>query len=52
MTCAGDVMRVTILGRSTIILGSQQAATDLLEKRSGIYSDRPDTPVYDMYVLT
>ncbi|KAF9501324.1 cytochrome P450, partial [Pleurotus eryngii] len=43
-----DVMRVTILGRSTIILGSQQAATDLLEKRSGIYSDRPETPVYDI----
>ncbi|KAF4598755.1 mannose-ethanolamine phosphotransferase gpi13 [Pleurotus pulmonarius] len=44
----GDVIRVTTLGRSTIILGSQQAASELLEKRSGIYSDRPNTPVYDI----
>ncbi|KDQ28281.1 hypothetical protein PLEOSDRAFT_157857 [Pleurotus ostreatus PC15] len=44
----GDVIRVTTLGRRIIILGSQQAATDLLEKRSGIYSDRTETPVYEI----
>ncbi|KAF7428809.1 hypothetical protein PC9H_008041 [Pleurotus ostreatus] len=44
----GDVIRVTTLGRRIIILGSQQAATDLLEKRSGIYSDRTEAPVYEI----
>ena len=38
---AGDVISVSIFGRSIIILNSAQAAIDLLEKRSIIYSDRP-----------
>lgn len=41
VTLAGDVMHVTILGQSMVILHSLQAARDLLDKRSSIYSDRP-----------
>jgi hypothetical protein len=42
-TCrlTGDVVSLSILGRSVIILNSAQAALDLLDKRSSIYSDRP-----------
>ena len=38
---AGNVISVSIFGRSIIILNSAKAAIDLLEKRSIIYSDRP-----------
>ena len=41
MIFTGDVISVTILGRSIIILNSAKAAIDLLDKRSSIYSDRP-----------
>lgn len=37
----GDVNYVTVVGQPIIILNSYQAARDLLEKRSGIYSSRP-----------
>jgi len=37
----GDVMHVKIFGQSMVILHSLQAARDLLDKRSSIYSDRP-----------
>ncbi|KAJ7033129.1 cytochrome P450 [Mycena alexandri] len=37
----GDVIRISILGTPTIILSSMRAATDLLESRGNIYSDRP-----------
>jgi cytochrome P450 len=34
-------MSVSFLGQSIVILNSAAAASDLLDKRSGIYSDRP-----------
>ncbi|KAJ7707838.1 cytochrome P450 [Mycena metata] len=37
----GDVIRISILGTPAIILSSARAATDLLESRGNIYSDRP-----------
>lgn len=37
----GDVNYVTVVGKPIIVLNSYQAARDLLEKRSGIYSNRP-----------
>ncbi len=43
---SGDVIHLKILGRNIIVLNSVQAATDLLEKRSGLYSDRPNLTVY------
>jgi hypothetical protein len=45
---SGDVMRLEVLGRTMIILDSYQAATDLLEKRGAIYSDRPKFTVYEL----
>ena len=37
----GDLMRLTVLGQPIYIISSYKIATDLLEKRSLIYSDRP-----------
>ncbi|KAG6837602.1 hypothetical protein H0H93_006123 [Arthromyces matolae] len=44
----GDVIQLRILGQSMIILNSVEAAVDLLDKRSSIYSDRPDLPVFEL----
>ncbi|KAK0469478.1 cytochrome P450 [Desarmillaria tabescens] len=38
----GDVLYLNTPGNPTIILNSAQVATELLEKRSALYSDRPD----------
>ena len=35
-----DIIHVNALGTSIIILNSYEAAVDLLDKRSGIYSSR------------
>ena len=35
-----DILRLNVLGNNIIILNSLEATTDLLEKRSTIYSDR------------
>lgn len=37
----GDVNYATVVGKPIIVLNSHQAARDLLEKRSGMYSGRP-----------
>ncbi|PPR02448.1 hypothetical protein CVT24_001997 [Panaeolus cyanescens] len=37
----GDICSVTVLGQPLIILNSAQAAIDMLDKKSAIYSDRP-----------
>ncbi|KAK7692344.1 hypothetical protein QCA50_003969 [Cerrena zonata] len=44
----GDVIYMTIPRQQTIILGSFQAVSDLLEKRSDIYSDRTHTVMNDL----
>ncbi|KAH9937809.1 cytochrome P450 [Epithele typhae] len=41
----GDIMYLNLLGRHLIVLGSQEAAIDLLEKRSTNYSDRVPSPM-------
>ncbi len=42
----GDVVLVSLLGgRDVVYLNSAKAASDLLEKRSSIYSDRPRLPL-------
>ncbi|KAK0469562.1 cytochrome P450 [Desarmillaria tabescens] len=38
----GDVLYLDIPGNPTVVINSAQAAVNLLEKRSGNYSDRPD----------
>ncbi|KAJ7488879.1 cytochrome P450 [Mycena latifolia] len=42
----GDVMYLQVLGRPMIILDAYQAAVDLLDKGSAIYSDRPKFTLY------
>ena len=38
-------MSVNLLGQRVVILGSTQAAFELLDKRGAMYSDRPFLPV-------
>lgn len=46
-----DVIRLNMLGTDFIILNSYEAATDLLDKRGAIYSDRPVlTMLGELYV--
>ncbi|KAJ7607861.1 cytochrome P450 [Roridomyces roridus] len=40
-----DIIHVDIAGRSIVILSSLEAAVNLLDKRSAIYSDRPRLPM-------
>nr|BAL05137.1 cytochrome P450 [Phanerodontia chrysosporium] len=45
-----DVIYLNLLGSSIVILNSSKATTDLLEKRSSIYSDRQRLTVLHDYV--
>ncbi|KAH7320333.1 cytochrome P450 [Rhizoctonia solani] len=40
-----DIISITIPGQVIIVLNSQEAAEELLSKRSSIYSDRPKIPM-------
>jgi hypothetical protein len=42
-----DVLYLNLMGQPLIILNSAQAAIDLMDKRSSIYSDRPPLPMYE-----
>ncbi|PIL29259.1 cytochrome P450 [Ganoderma sinense ZZ0214-1] len=44
----GDVVHLDVAGQPMIVLGSQEAASDLLEKRSSNYSDRAPSPMVDI----
>ncbi|KAI0313067.1 cytochrome P450 [Amylostereum chailletii] len=44
----GELVYVTIFGRRMVILNTAEVANDLLEKRSAIYSDRPNFPLVDL----
>ncbi|KAJ7167123.1 cytochrome P450 [Mycena filopes] len=48
----GDVLYLKVPGQSIIIMDSLQAAEDLLEKRSTIYSDRPKFHLYELFGWT
>ncbi|EMD33482.1 hypothetical protein CERSUDRAFT_118062 [Gelatoporia subvermispora B] len=37
----GDVMHISVLGKSLVLLSSLEAARDLLDKKSAVTSDRP-----------
>ncbi|GBE89487.1 cytochrome P450 [Sparassis crispa] len=45
---AGDVFHLNILGKIFVVVNSLQVATDLLEKRSANYSDRPVCTALEM----
>ncbi|TFK85641.1 CyP450 monooxygenase [Polyporus arcularius HHB13444] len=44
----GDVVYLDVVGQPMILLGSHEAATDLLEKRSANYSDRTPSPMVEI----
>jgi hypothetical protein len=44
-----DIIHVSVLGQPVIILNSVKTATDLLEKRGAIYSDRPSFALLEAY---
>ena len=48
----GDVMYLEALGKPILVLSSEQAASDLLDKRSANYSDRPDFPIFQRYATS
>lgn len=41
----GPIIHLDSAGKSIVVLNSVKVATDLLEKRAGIYSDRPQNIV-------
>ncbi|KAF8210916.1 cytochrome P450 [Mycena galopus ATCC 62051] len=43
--CNSDIIHLNVVGTSIIVISSAEAANDLLEKRSAIYSDRPPMPM-------
>ncbi|GBE84042.1 O-methylsterigmatocystin oxidoreductase [Sparassis crispa] len=47
-TAYGDVFHLNILGQIIVVVNSLQVATDLLEKRSANYSDRPACTALEM----
>ncbi|KAI0634616.1 cytochrome P450 [Trametes polyzona] len=44
----GDIVYLDVLGQPMIFLGSHEAAVDLFEKRSSIFSDRPPLVMSNM----
>ena len=46
----GDVLFFRTLGQAMIVLGSARVAFELLEKRSANYSDRPQSPMFNLYL--
>ena len=46
MILQGDIVKVQAFGANVFFLNSWEAADDLLNKRSTVYSDRPDQIMY------
>ncbi|KAI0674497.1 CyP450 monooxygenase [Trametes maxima] len=44
----GDVVYLDAFGQPLLLLGTHEAAVDLLEKRSSLYSDRIHSPLVDL----
>jgi len=51
ISAAGDIIYTSALNMDIIVLNSEQVATELLENRSKIYSDRPFFATTDLCVL-
>ncbi|KAI0755468.1 cytochrome P450 [Irpex lacteus] len=43
----GDVFMLNVLGNCLVVINSEKAAVELMEKRSATYSDRPPLPVLE-----
>jgi hypothetical protein len=48
----GDILSFHVFGQVIVVLSSIKSTKDLLDRRSDIYSDRPVTPIIDMYVFS
>ncbi|KAJ7889483.1 cytochrome P450, partial [Mycena olivaceomarginata] len=48
----GDILYLELPGQSIVVLDSLQAAEDLLDMRSAIYSDRPKFRLYELFGWT
>ena len=48
----GDLFSYTIFGSTTIVLNSLEDVTELLEKRSSNYSDRPGMVLFEIFSAT
>ena len=46
----GDMTHFNVFGQHIVVLNSHKVAQDLLDKRSGIYSDRPPFVMGELYV--
>jgi hypothetical protein len=44
----GDLTYLNAAGQPVVIINSRKVAVELLERRSGIYSDRPHNVVVDI----
>ncbi|KAF8181910.1 cytochrome P450 [Mycena galopus ATCC 62051] len=44
----GDLVHAEVFGNHILVINSLKAATDLLEKRARIYSDRPTIPIFPL----
>ncbi|KAI0827125.1 CyP450 monooxygenase [Trametes gibbosa] len=44
----GDLVYLHVFGQSILVLGSHEAAVDLLDKRSALYSDRVHSPIVNL----
>jgi len=47
---SGDVIHLESFGQHVVVLNTQEASLDLLEKRSSIYSDRAVPTIMEAYV--
>ncbi|THH07896.1 hypothetical protein EW146_g9173 [Bondarzewia mesenterica] len=47
----GDIMSITVLGQTIVILNSPTIAKELLDKRGAKYSDRPEIPMIKLMHL-
>jgi hypothetical protein len=45
----GEIVYVEALGSKIVILGSAAVITELVERRSAIYSDKPSTAMVELY---
>lgn len=48
MAFLGDIVYLDVLGQPILLLGTHEAAIDLLDKRSALYSDRVHSPMVNL----
>ena len=48
--CIADIVSVHTLGHLTLVVNTIEAAKDMFERHSAVYSDRPQIPMLDLCV--